>query len=142
MTDDTRKRLRAQLIVDEDLRLMPYTDSVGKLTIGVGRNLTDNGIRESEALFLLDHDIDEAERGLLTRYPWTADLDPVRFACLCNMRFNLGATRFAGFVNMLQHAAVGEYDKAAEHMLASKWASQVGSRATRLARMMRTGDWK
>ena len=38
-----------QLIRDEGLRLFPYTDTVGKLTIGVGRNLTDAGISADEA---------------------------------------------------------------------------------------------
>src|SRR4051812_27390106 len=39
-----RDALVNQLIIDEGLKLSPYTDTVGKLTIGVGRNLTDVGI--------------------------------------------------------------------------------------------------
>ena len=50
--------LRDQLIIDEGLRLRPYRDSVGKLTIGVGRNLDDVGISNDEAMVLLDHDIE------------------------------------------------------------------------------------
>ena len=33
----------------EGRRLKPYTDTVGKLTIGYGRNLTDVGISDEEA---------------------------------------------------------------------------------------------
>ena len=32
----------------EDRRAFPYEDSVGKLTIGVGRNLDDRGLRQCE----------------------------------------------------------------------------------------------
>ena len=45
--------LNALLIRHERLRLKPYTDTVGKLTIGVGRNLTDMGLTQDEVLLLL-----------------------------------------------------------------------------------------
>ena len=48
---------RAELIADEGLRLKPYTDTVGKITIGIGRNLTDVGISKEEAYALCDTDI-------------------------------------------------------------------------------------
>ena len=49
--------LRDALIRDEGVRLKPYRDSVGKLTIGVGRNLDDKGLTRAEAEALLDNDI-------------------------------------------------------------------------------------
>lgn len=49
-----------QLVRDEGLRLHPYIDSVGKLTIGVGRNLTDMGISQAETEMLLSNDIANA----------------------------------------------------------------------------------
>ena len=56
-----------------------------------------------------------------------------------NMTFNLGSTRLALFKKM--HAAVEakDWEKAAEEMLDSKWATQVKGRADRLAEMMRSG---
>jgi lysozyme len=121
--------------------LRPYTDTVGKLTIGYGRNLSDNGITRAEALLLLDHDIDDAMQDLMARYPWTATLDPVRFAVLVEMSFNLGIARLSGFKNTLRAVERGDYDKAADGMLASKWASQVKGRAVTMARQMRSGAW-
>jgi lysozyme len=44
MVSDNRKKLLTELIDDEDIRLKPYRDTVGKLTIGIGRNLYDRGI--------------------------------------------------------------------------------------------------
>ena len=50
----TAKKL---LIHQEGLKLKPYRDIRGILTIGVGRNLETSGIRESEALNMLANDI-------------------------------------------------------------------------------------
>ena len=49
--------LKAQLTRHEGLRLKPYRDTLGHLTIGVGRNLSEVGISEAEAIALLDADI-------------------------------------------------------------------------------------
>ena len=49
-----------QIKKHEGLELKPYTDTVGKTTIGIGRNLDDVGITEREAEFLLMNDIGRA----------------------------------------------------------------------------------
>src|SRR5690348_16461408 len=117
----SRAQIRAQLFEDEGLRLKPYTDTVGKITIGVGRNLTDRGISRDEAMAMLEHDIDEAEAWLLRQCPWALPLDPPRYAVLVNMRFNLGPSRFLGFARMLTAVQVGDYARAADEMIESRW---------------------
>lgn len=134
-------QLRAMLIRQEGLRLKPYTDSVGKLTIGVGRNLTDVGILEAEAYVMLDHDIFLATRDA-QKLPFFVNLDPVRQDVLVDMVFNLGLPRLRGFVNMLAAMADGNWAEAANQMLDSKWATQVGNRAQELAAMIRTGTYQ
>lgn len=134
--------LAEQLIRDEGIRLRPYRDSVGKLTIGIGRNLDDVGISKAEALFLLDNDITTAILALEAALPWTHSLDPVRLAVLTNMAFNLGITGLLGFHHFLAAVQAGNYSLAKDHMLASKWASQVGPRAIRLADQMNSGVWQ
>ena len=58
---------RTTLITDlegpsgEGLRLKPYVDTAGKLSIGVGRNLDDKGISKTEADFLLADDLNDVE---------------------------------------------------------------------------------
>lgn len=136
-----RAQLRLHLRADEGLRLKPYRDTVGKWTIGYGRNLTDTGISREEAEAMLDHDIDSHVRGLFARHPWIADADPVRQAVLANMAFNLGVPGLSKFVKTLEACQRRDYVTAAKRMLASKWASQVGARARRLARQMETGAW-
>jgi lysozyme len=134
-----RDVLTAELIRDEGVRLKPYRDTVGKLTIGVGRNLDDVGITLAEAMVLLGHDITWAVHELETALPWFKDLDPVRQRVLCNMCFNLGLARLLGFRNTLAAVARGDYTQAAIEMMDSKWATQVGDRAKRLAKMMEQG---
>jgi lysozyme len=137
-----RAKLREQLTRHEGVRLKPYRDTVGKLTIGIGRNLDDVGLHQHEASYLLSGDIDRAVRGLTARYEWFEKLDPVRQAVVTNMAFNLGLSRLAGFRNTLALIARGQYGEASDAMLQSKWAEQVGQRAVELSAQMRTGEWQ
>jgi lysozyme len=142
-TIEDRAKLREQITRHEGSRRFPYRDTVGKLTVGVGRNLTDVGVFPHEAAYLLSGDIDRAVRGLATRYPeWFPKIDPVRQAVLVNMAFNLGLTGLAAFRKTLDFVARGQYGEASDAMLQSKWAGQVGSRAVELAAQMRTGQWQ
>jgi len=126
---------------DEGLKLFPYQDTVGKWTIGYGRNLSDTGLRHSEAVKMLDNDIDTAMHDLFSTYPWAEDLSAPRQAVLINMVFNLGLTKFSGFANTLKAVERGQYANAANGMRASLWARQVKGRAERLAKQMETGTW-
>lgn len=125
---------------DEGVRLKPYRDTVGKLTIGTGRNLDDVGISIDENDYLLMNDISRVERELDQYLPWWRGLDAVRQRVLANMCFNLGIAGLLGFKQTLQFIQSGQYEAAASAMLASKWASQVKQRAVRLADMMRVGQ--
>lgn len=129
----------AQLVVHEGLRRRPYRDIVGKLTIGIGRNLDDVGLREGEAEVLCLNDVRAVEAGLDARLPWWRRLDAARRATLVDMGFNLGVEGLLGFRTTLGHVQAGRYAEAAEQMLRSRWAGQVGDRARTLSRMMRSG---
>ena len=130
--------LRQQLTAHENLRLFPYTDTVGKLTIGIGRNLTDRGISHAEARILLDNDINRTLDDL-TVFAWFSLLDAVRQRVFVDLCFNMGLTRHLGFERMLAAAVAGQWETAAAELLDSRYAQQVGDRAVRLAAMLRTG---
>ena len=135
--------LESDLIRDEGMVLKPYEDTVGKLTIGVGRNLDDRGITEAEAMVLLKNDIEVAKQELLNNFSITRPMEfdePVRFEVLVNMSFNLGGPRLATFRRMWAAIEAGDYATAADEMLDSKWADQVGPRADRLASEMTSGQ--
>lgn len=134
-----RELLRSQLERHEGLRLKPYRDTVNKLTIGYGRNIEDVGISRDEADFMLDNDIDQVERYLKTVDEYN-ELDEVRQTVLANLCFNVGFKGIIGFKRMWRALAKRDYEGAATEMLDSKWAKQVGRRASELAEIMRTGD--
>lgn len=131
--------MRPQLRVDEGVRFKPYRDSVGKLTVGVGRNLDDVGLRPHEVSYLLENDIDQAEKDARSLFTNFDELSEARQAVVVNMAFNLGWTRLAGFVRFRQAVEAKDFDRASREMLDSHWAQQVGNRAVRLAKMMREG---
>lgn len=131
--------LQNQLIIDEGLRLKPYPDSVGKLTIGIGRNLTDVGISRDEALTLNSNDIKDICDRLDAALGWWRHMTENRQQALANMAFNLGINGLLGFRDTLNHLQANEYDLASKTMLSSKWATQVGERAVRLSEMIKNG---
>jgi lysozyme len=142
LSADDREQLRQYLVVSEGLRLKPYTDTVGKLSIGVGRNLTDVGISALEAYDMCNHDIDRAEAAVAKRYPWIQDHDPVRQAVMVELAFNMGLRSLGGFVNTLRAFERKDYPAVAEGLRKSKWYRQVAtSRSARIIQMVLTGDW-
>lgn len=132
-------RLLQQLKRHEGYRRFPYKDSVGVLTIGIGRNLDEVGISEHEAEYLLYHDVDKALLEVSSKITGWEDLNDIRKQVLINMAFNMGITRLLKFKKMLKAIAIGDYMVASLEMLDSKWATQVGQRANELSYEMKYG---
>jgi len=122
----------------EGYKPKPYLDTLGKLSIGYGRNLKDNGISLEEANFMFENDLARCQKEL---YPYSWYLHQplhIQYA-LVNMCFNLGLTKLLGFKKMIQALEEKNYTKAAMEALDSKWATQVKGRAKQVALMMREG---
>lgn len=132
-------KLKQQIKLHEGVEYRAYEDTQGILTIGVGRNLEDRGLSEDEVDYLLNNDIKICVKELKGSFDWYDDLDDIRKRVLVDMMFNLGMPRLKGFVKMLEAIESGAWEAAAEEMLDSTWARQVGSRADRLSEMMETG---
>jgi lysozyme len=139
MTTAERASLREQLIKHEGLRLRVYTDSLGILTIGVGRNVRDKGLTGMEALYLLDNDIDECEADLLT-FPWFVTLNAIRQRAVLDLRFNLGPTKLRQFKKFLGAMNACDFPTAAAELMDSRWFLQVQpSRGQRIVRQILNG---
>lgn len=134
-------KLRELLLKHEGLRLKPYTDTVGKITVGCGRNLTDVGISEEEAFFMLNKDIARVEKEAVENFAWFKFLSATRQDVVISMIFNMGLGGFKQFKNLNEALENQNYSRAADEMLSSKWALQVGLRAQELAQMMRTDSY-
>ena len=131
--------LADQLVQHEGFRLKPYVDTVGKVTIGVGRNLSDVGISSQEAMLLLEHDIETVVADLLT-FAWFPRMDHVRQLAVSDLRFNLGPTRFRTCKKMLAALEHDDYATAAGQLRQSRWYTQVKSRGPRIVKMLATGE--
>ncbi len=134
-------KIKTILKEHEGVRKFPYRCPAGKLTIGVGRNLEDVGLREDEIEYLLENDIKECIADLRKIFPQFDEIDDVRQAVLVDMRFNLGPARFRTFKRFIQAVRGGYWLLAAQEMKDSKWYNQVGIRARRLCKMMEQGKW-
>jgi len=139
------EKLMDELIRDEGLRLTPYRDSLGFLTIGVGHLITKGErftvITREQALDLLKEDIAIAERRLTNIFPQWRSLDEVRQRTFLNLVVNLGY-KLADFKRFLHAAKSGDWEKAADQLIQSRWYKQVKLRGPRIVHAIRTGtEW-
>lgn len=126
----------------EGLRLKPYTDTVGKLTIGYGRNLSDRGISPEEAMLMFKNDIEHATAEARKNFDWFDDLDQVRQDFIVMMIFNIGVPRLKGFANMLAAIEAKDWQQAGAELIDSKWFDQVGpGRGNEMALAIKSGAW-
>lgn len=143
--DTNDKTLIAELRRDEGVSYVPYKDTVGIQTVGVGHNLQAcpldyvYPLNDTQVNLILAEDLYLVFNGLDKNLPWWRGLTYARQRVLANMAFNIGIAGLMGFRNTLLYVQNGEYEKAHNGMLDSKWAKQVGARANRLADMMVQG---
>jgi lysozyme len=138
MTNEMLSKLRKSLIEHENFRNFPYIDTVGKITIGIGYNLTDRGLDDEWINTQYVKDVDYFYKQLYDNFPWFMQLNEDRQIVLVDMCF-MGWKKFLGFGKLIQALDKSDYQKAAYEMLDSEWASQVKGRATKLAQGMLTG---
>lgn len=130
----------------EGFRAVAYRCPTGRLTIGYGRCVDEDvpgtGITEAEAEMLLENDLVrfEAAARRVAGDTWRL-LNQVRREALIEMAFNMGEANLANFRLMLAALAAEDYEEAANQALSSRWATQVGKRADRIAERLRSGEY-
>lgn len=127
--------LHDMLKFDEGCRNLPYDDAtslslsapVGKMTIGIGRNLNAKPLSNNAIYYLFLEDLSDAicDARMVLGYDAFERLSFPRKAALINLAFNMGATRLATFKRMLKAIREENWERAAVELLDSKWASQV-----------------
>ena len=132
-------QLKSLIEGHEARRKFPYRCSSDKLSIGVGRNLDDRGLTDEEIDFLFENDIEIAVSDCERLFTNWDSHNQARQYAMIDFLFNLGFSRAKGFTKMISAFNRGEYTHAAEELLDSRYARQVGERARTLASMIRNG---
>ena len=124
-----RDLIKKRLIDFEGLVVKAYVCPTGYTSVCVGRNLETNGITEEEAMYLLNNDI-AAVIGKLDKH-WIAWRKlPITAQNVCiDVVFNMGINTWMSFRRTRSYMELGEWEKAGDELLDSKYAEQVGRRA-------------
>ncbi len=154
---------------DEGIESMPYQDTCGIWTVGIGHDLEANGLppdicqdasnglgwadgvlpflqnrgglnpTEIDALFQLD--LSNARADLEACLPNADVLVLPRYAAMIDMAFNLGRDRLMEFNTFLHLMETGQYADAAADLRKTLAYQQLPARYERLATIIKTGDW-
>ena len=140
--------LREQLKVDEGVKYEIYKDHLGYPTFGIGHLITENDPEHGEPdgteisedrvneVFATDVAKFVSESKIL--FPDLDDLPDVAQQVIVNMAFNMGRPRLSKFKNFIAGVNDRDWTRAAEEMMDSRWATQVGDRAIRLRNQILT----
>ncbi len=120
----------------EGLRLSPYKDSLGYLTIGYGHLcLPEDNIKVGEEITLQEaeefyqKDVGIAMAGVKELMPSWASLEPIAYNILINLCYNMGEHDLSKFHRTLRAFAEHRYSDAGDDLEDSIWYGQVGQRA-------------
>ncbi len=128
---------------DEGRVLHAYADSLGYLTIGIGRLIDKakgGGISNAEADYLKANDIRRIQATLDSNYPWWRRLSPTRQRAFQNMAFQLGTSWPEKFPTSSGLIRDGHFAQAARNLRRSLWAKQTPARAGRVIDQIEKGD--
>lgn len=145
--------LEQLLTKHEGKRNKPYHCTAGKLTIGVGHNIDAKGLPDDIRAYLdeygfitddmidelLNQDIEDARADALRLYPGLDTFTENRMNALIDFVFNVGFRTARSFLNTNKAINEGRWADAAAGILASRYESQVGARATEIAKMLKEG---
>jgi GH24 family phage-related lysozyme (muramidase) len=136
-----------RIVASEGVKRLPYRDSLGIETIGIGHNLT-KPLSIGACDYILMDDINDAKSQVDVALPWAAGLGDVRYYSLVELAFNLGIGVAGGthgllsFRHALESLKNGQFMNAARSFLQSRWADEVGQeRSQRICQQLETNEW-
>ena len=140
--------LREQLKVDEGVKYEIYKDHLGYPTFGIGHLITENDpehgkpdgteISEDRVNEVFATDVAKFVSESKILFPDLDELPDVAQQVIVNMAFNMGRPRLSKFKNFIAGVNDRDWTRAAEEMMDSRWATQVGDRAIRLRNQILT----
>ena len=154
MDTDTKSwtdKATAMLTRDEGIAYVPYKDTKGYWTIGVGyfigKELTDLKLSWDVISLMLKEKIEDALEDLHSVFDREFDsFEEARQLALLSMMYSMGLKRFTTFVRMIGHIKAEDWEAAGFEAQDSKWAQDVDPRMSpdtgrdaRIAFMLRSG---
>ena len=139
--------LREDIAADEGKVLKIYKDHLGYPTFGIGHLITEDDpehgsrvgtkVSEERCDEAFDQDVKSVIADCNILYDDFGGLPEEVQLILANMMFNMGRTRLSKFKNMNAAVEEGDWNRASQEMMNSRWYNQVRNRARRLVERMR-----
>ena len=115
-----------------------YDDSLGIPTIGYGFAIKDLVLQEDLCDEILLRKLRILGRSVVGKFPFFDSLPSECKSVLMEMCYQLGVTGVSKFKKALKAMEDGDWEKAADEMLDSKWARQTPNRAKELSNIVRS----
>lgn len=140
----TDSNLEERIIAHEGNSRYAYVDTLGNITVGIGRCLSEKsgrGLTADEIKFLFKNDIDLSREGLC-KLDWFNNLDVARQGVMIELAFNIGIAGVLKFTNMIESIKKKDFLGASKHLLDSRWKTQVGQgRSNDMSYRLRNGAY-
>ena len=115
-----------------------YDDSLGIPTIGYGFAIKDLVLQEDLCDEILLRKLRILGRSVMGKFPFFDSLPSDCKDVLMEMCYQLGVTGVSKFKKALKAMEDGDWEKAADEMLDSKWAKQTPNRAKEMSDIIRS----
>jgi lysozyme len=144
ISEELEVQIKEDLVKHEGCKTEVYLCSEGIPTAGIGHMLlgvdgleVGDDVPMEAVLEWFDNDYKEAVTDCCALFLNFASLPDQVKRVLVNMAFNLGRHRLSKFKNMIKAVNEGNWVKAADEMVDSRWYNQVGNRSVELENWMR-----
>lgn len=144
ISEELEVQIKEDLVKHEGCKTEVYLCSEGIPTVGIGHMLlgvdgleVGDSVPMEAVLEWFDVDYKEAVTDCCAIFLNFASLPDQVKRVLVNMAFNLGRHRLSKFKNMVTAVNEGNWNKAADEMVDSRWYNQVGHRSVELENWMR-----
>ena len=115
-----------------------YDDSLGIPTIGYGFAIKDLVLEEDLCDEILLRKLRILGKSVMGKFPFFDSLPSDCKTVLMEMCYQLGVTGVSKFKKALKAMEDGDWEKAADEMLDSKWAKQTPNRAKEMSNIIRS----
>lgn len=138
--EDRDVSTRSLLLKHEDMKNVPYKDSEGHWTVGVGHKITDKATLEKlnkgetinysdeQVMNLFNSDLQTAKSGAQQNFSGFNSYSPNLQDALISMNFQLGTEGTRKFKDFRAALAKGDYETAKAELDDSDWAKQTPTR--------------